>query len=166
MMIIKTRKPLSAPTPDDISKVEREIGRSLPSEYVDILKKLNGAYFESNEFDIPGGGSAGVRQFIPFKEITRNIGYMEQTEVSGYFPFAHAEGGNYVCISLRDGDYGCIYFWDHEIPGYEALSKVGNSLIVFLDSLRPFKVEDVYLDPARVKSVWVDPEFLKNLKDD
>ncbi|MBN3794271.1 SMI1/KNR4 family protein [Burkholderia sp. Ac-20392] len=165
-MIINTRKALTAPTLEDIAKVERKIGRVLPPEYIEILKKFNGAYFDSNAFDIPGGGGAGISQFIPFNEIYRNIGYMEQTEVSGYFPFAHAEGGNYVCISLHDGDYGCIYFWDHEVPGYEALSKIGNSLIVFLDSLRPFKVEEVYLDPARVKNVWVDPEFLKNLKDD
>lgn len=165
-MIIKTRNALPTPTPEAIAKVEHDIGRTLPSEYIEILKKLNGAYFDSNVFDIPGGGSSGIGQFIPFDKIHQNIGYMEQTEVSGYFPIAHAEGGNYVCISLHDGDYGCIYFWDHEVPGYEALSKIGGSLIVFLDSLRPFKAEEIYLDPARVKNVWVDPEFLKNLKDD
>lgn len=163
---IKTRDALPGPSSDVVSEVERKIGRPLPSEYVASLQTLNGAYFDPNEFSLPDGHNAGVPQFLPFNDVIQHMEYMEQTQVLGYLPIARAEGGNYVCLSLCDGDFGRVYFWDHEVPGYDAFSRIGDSLNEFLNSLRPFEIGDVFLDPARIKEVWVDPEFLKNLKKD
>ncbi|WP_167337724.1 SMI1/KNR4 family protein [Paraburkholderia heleia] len=152
-MKIKIRDALPEPSSYVVSEVERKIGRPLPNEYIKSLQTLNGAHFDLNEFSLPNGHSAGVTQFLPFDHVIRHMGYMKQTQVSGYAPIAHAEGGNYVCVSLKDGDFGQIYFFDHEIPGYDALSRVGDSLNEFLDSLREFKIDDVFLDPVRIKEV-------------
>lgn len=31
-----------------------------------------------------------------------------------FVPFATDHGGNQLCLSVREKDYGIIYFWDHE----------------------------------------------------
>lgn len=161
---IEARKALPAPSSDAIKNLEATIKVSLPQEYIDLLGTMNGAYIQENIFDIPGGNNAGVSQFIPFDKIIYCKSLIEQTGPKKFLPFAYASGGNYVCLSIKEREFGVVYFFDHEVPGMKALTKIAPSLSNFLDVLRPFSVDDVELDPNDVGEVWIDPDFLKQIK--
>nr|WP_302479065.1 SMI1/KNR4 family protein [Burkholderia lata] len=72
---------------------------------------------------------------------------MEQTGPKKFLPFAHTSGENYVCMPIKEREFGVVYFFDREVPGVKALTKIASSLSKFLDVLRPFSVDDVELDP-------------------
>lgn len=163
---IEARKALPAPSSDEIKNLEVAINATLPQEYIDLLKTMNGACVQENIFDIPGGNNAGVSQFIPFDKIIYCKSLIEQTGPKKFLPFAYASGGNYVCLSIKEREFGVVYFFDHEVPGVKALIKIALSLSKFLDVLRPFSVDDVKLDPNDVGEVWIDPDFLKQIKDE
>lgn len=163
-MDLEARNALPEPSADAIADLEAVLKVRLPQEYLDLLGRMNGAYIQGNIFDIPGGNNAGVSQFIPFDRVLYEKALMEQTGPTKFVPVAHASGGNYVCMSMKAGEFGSVYFFDHEIPGDKALTKVASNISQFLDMLRPFSVGDVKLDPDDVGEVWIDPDFLKQIK--
>ncbi len=40
-------------------------------------------------------------------------------------PIALAEGGNLVCLSVANDDFGSVHFWDHEAEAEEEGGVVG-----------------------------------------
>ncbi|PCE34001.1 hypothetical protein BZL54_02310 [Burkholderia ubonensis subsp. mesacidophila] len=155
---------MSAPSSDEILRVEAALGVRLPQEYLSLLGRMNGAFIQGKIFDIPGGNNAGVSQFVPFDKVLYEKSLVEQTGPTQFVPIAHASGGNYVCMSMKGNEFGSIYFFDHEIPGENAFAKVALNISQFLDMLRPFSVDDVRLDPNDVGEVWIAPDFLKKIK--
>ena len=73
-----------------------------------------------------------------------------------------------MCLSLRQEDYGAVFFWDHELESEQAiaaaLAKLNSSFDGFFASLRKFDPASVQLRPGQAEKAWIDPEFLKNLK--
>jgi len=163
-MDLEARNVLPGPSADAIAAFEAVLKVRLPQEYLDLVRKMNGAYVRSNIFAIPSGNNAGVSKFVPFDKALYEKSLMEQTGPTNFVPIAHASGGNYVCMSIKTSELGSIYFFDHEIPGEKALTKVAQSISQFLDMLRPFSVDDVQLDPNDDGEVWIDPDFLEKIK--
>ncbi|MDT4329063.1 SMI1/KNR4 family protein [Methylomonas sp. MED-D] len=142
--IIESAVPLSE---SDIERIEERIGIKLPSELKMFLLKSNGGkpkpdtvcfegeYFDSVAFFYGEEFRSYVSDLILSTENYRDL-------IPGhYLPFGESPGGNVYCLSLKDEDYGAVYYWDHEMANYdgepweENMTKLSNALSEFIDGL-------------------------------
>jgi hypothetical protein len=158
-----------------IENVEREFSRRLPDDYKQFLLEFNGGKPETNEFDVPATKTGSGVNFVYGILATGRDGDLVHEQrllkdrlPSGVIAIADAEGGNRVCLSLRNEDFGTVFFWDHELESEEdkaaGLAQVAVSFDGFFAQLRKFDPQNVQLQPGQVKHAWINPEFLKNLK--
>src|SRR5437899_11172991 len=98
-VFIPTTRPAS---PDSIANLEKELGLSLPKNYLLFLKEYDGAQPEDNVFSLGERNSAGVDQFIPASE---SIHVRDTTEgfPKDVLPIAHATSGNLVYLDPASG---------------------------------------------------------------
>jgi len=54
---------------------------------------------------------------------------------NSFFPIANDEGGNEICISLNENDYGKIYMWYRGMDGDNETKLLANSFKYFLNGL-------------------------------
>lgn len=54
---------------------------------------------------------------------------------SDFFPIANDEGGNEICISLNESNYGKVYMWYHGMDEEKETKLLANSLKEFLNGL-------------------------------
>jgi len=159
-MNINIRDSRTAPTKAEILAVENVLGIKINEEYLKFNQRYNGGVPESNIFKVPPNNESDIAEFLELKSIPQDA-YPIKDEVGKYIiPIAFDSCGNYICISNERND-GEIYFWDHELPEGEALTKLAPSFADFLDMVRPFDDSQITLEPGQVKSVWVSPELLK-----
>lgn len=144
---------------NDISALEKTLGIVLSIGFKAFLKEYDGAEPESNIFQINNTNNSGVNEFIPVQMILKEREHIENIPPRA-FPFAYAEGGNYLILDLNDKED--VLFWDHETA---ELIKLSNSFEEFLSDLQPFSVNDVVLESGEVGNVWIDPDFLKDNPD-
>lgn len=119
MKFIETEKSINQ---DVIEKLEELFGYKLPKEYITHLLKYNGGRCEPNIFSFKENGklsSSNVDWFLALYggENDNMFSYLKDFKdvLPKYFlPIAHDSGGNLICISCRDEDFGTIYFWNHE----------------------------------------------------
>jgi hypothetical protein len=139
----------------DINAIEEFIGLVFPNEYKEHLLKYNGGQCYPNVFKfiendyksdsmidwflaIYDGKDDNLKEYIKIYKIDQN------RLPKHILPISHDPGGNLICISCGEKDYGFIYFWDHEkedldsdtnLPTLNNLYFVANSLNEFLNSL-------------------------------
>lgn len=141
---------------DEIGKVEELVGLRLPKEYKEHLLKYNGGRCEPNEFYFVENGvrtSSCVHFFLAIYdgEYDNLIDYVETYKLEEkrmpqhIFPIAHDPGGNLICLSCGEVDYGCAYFWNHEMEvdykkssdnDYSNLYLIEKSFDQFIKSLK------------------------------
>ena len=140
--------------PDDIKRYENELGVTFPKEYVDFILEYNGGTpDETRAFDFIDSSTnsmnnTDIRNFFVFYENGEpthddimHVNWLmkeEETIPEWLFAFCEDSGGNPVCMSMRDDDYGTIYFCDHEIEGddgYYLMSRVADSFDEFISML-------------------------------
>lgn len=131
--------------------------------FLELVSNHNGASLDPNTFYISANNSSGVNRIIAIEKIAYETSLIDPVIAESFFPFAYAEGGNYLCLSKKSQDTA-VYFLDHEIEGGKALTKVANSLNEFFSELEPIESSGP-VKSARIKSVWIDPAFLKELQD-
>jgi hypothetical protein len=144
---------------------EKHLPKVLPDEYRDFLKQCNGGSMddENNAFYIQGipgftktrKGDEGIVAW--FDSLNPNKEEGEEDLLSQYLslrgkgvfpdyclPIGSDYGGNLLLLSLGETDYGCIYFWDHELgwdevgslePDYSHCYHAANSFTELIDSL-------------------------------
>lgn len=130
---------------EKISALEAKLTHTLPSDYREFLKRTNGGIPEPYEHP---NEDVWVTMFLGI-DVEQSLDNLAAFVVdigsrfpTGILPIAHSEGGNLICISLRAHDYGCIYFWDHELEsdeGYfdENLTRLATDFNTFLADLTP-----------------------------
>ena len=162
-MMIKLTKVKNTPSHNDIKDVELKLGYRLPQSFLDVLPEINGAKPDLNEFDVPGEESqSGVTEFLEFSKIPEAAKISDLAMLGNIFPIAIAEGGDKICISADQEDFGAVLFWDHErVQQRKDLMLIANSLDVFLDLLRPVDASEIKIVPGQVKKAWINPNFLK-----
>jgi|CXWL01.1.fsa_nt_gi hypothetical protein len=138
----------------DLDVLESAVASPLDDAFREFVRLNDGGVPEPNVFMVADDIDASVSQFIPTKEIDAERRNIENLP-NGSFPFAWAEGGNYLILD-RDGQ---VFFWDHEEPDRRHL--VANGFDRFLNLLEPPPV--VTLQPGQVKEAWIDPDFLKRI---
>ena len=142
-----------------IAAIESSINCVLCNSFKVFVQENDGAEPETNIFTVRRGQESGVNRFIPAAEIPAERTRIENIPEKAY-PFAWAEGGNYVFID--EAKNGNVFFWDHENP--EAVTFLASDFRAFLDLLEPFDAASIQLKPGQLKKAWIDPEFLKRLK--
>lgn len=159
----------------DIRQLEAQLGVTLPHEFRAFLLSTNAARPESNAFPVGKSGRHGsVQTFLGLgAEVTANLGEKMVAFAGrlpkGVLPIAEAEAGDLICLGIKGGRQGVVYYWDHELEGLgvrKALRPVSKSFGDFLAGLTPFSTEDVDASGVTVTRAWIDPEFLRSLNKD
>jgi hypothetical protein len=176
-MPIATIKPNAKIDASDLAHFEASLGFQLPPDYRAFLLSYNGGTVEPNTFSIRSGDSgSGVRAFFGLFEEARpgDLRYenslMKARVAEGVMIIGSADGGNFVCVSLRQDTFGQIYFWDHEfeedegtVASFSNLFLIGASFREFLQKLSPFNPDQLKLQGTQVKRRWINPSFLRSL---
>jgi cell wall assembly regulator SMI1 len=141
-------------TIEQIEQVENLVGLKFPPEYKQHLLLYNGGHPEPCVFDFFEKGAITQSDVAWFLAVYDgeysnladfiNIYKIDENRLPKFFvPIASDSVGNLICISCGPDDYGCIYFWDHELEetvlndNHQNVIKVSDSLISFLDGLKP-----------------------------
>ena len=134
-----------------LRELESRFNIILPDEYRQFILINNGGTPMPNVFefiDTEGKKSNSlVHYFLAiydgngFDNIEQNyLLYISEKRIpSDIFPIAEDPFGNMVCVSVASGDYGKVYFWDHELEfedNYGNLSLIANSFNEFIHKLK------------------------------
>lgn len=138
-----------------IEEIEKLIGLKFPVPYKNHLLSHNGGQCIPNSFDFYEDGRMSQSsidwflaiydgEFDNLSEYIKTYKLDEKRMPSHMIPIAHDPGGNLICISCGNSDYGFIYFWDHEKEtdyadsddeDYSNLHFIANSFHEFLEKL-------------------------------
>jgi hypothetical protein len=132
---------------EELSQIESYFNINLPIAYKEFLLKNNGGSPTLHDYKIGGEYFDDVGWFFCIRNSetthdlkTENV-EMENRIPNHYFCIAISFGGNIICLSLKEKEYGFVYRWDHEIENYDGnpwednMLAVAASLPDFLDML-------------------------------
>ncbi|GAB3503497.1 SMI1/KNR4 family protein [Emticicia fontis] len=131
----------------EIASLEKRLNTTLPSQYREHILKYNGGFPNKECFNTQGGGRSKIHYFYSiydgkysnFEKSFKTFKVIEKRMLSHIFPIAYDDGGNQICISTDDKDYGAIYFWNHEEetdePSYDNMYLIAKSFNDFLNCL-------------------------------
>jgi len=116
MIIRSTSKKV---TLSDISEFEAAWNIRLPESYINFLLQYNGGTPEPNNFLITDWDLEGmVDTFYGLHEGVYGLNYNNRVfkdRIPDHcITIGTDPGGNQICLSLGESNYGYIYFWDHE----------------------------------------------------
>jgi cell wall assembly regulator SMI1 len=149
----QTENPINAKQLDDLESI---LGLKLPQDYRQHLLQHNGGQCSPNGFTflekekqsescidwflaIYDGKYDNLHKYIDIYKID------EKRLPTHIVPIAHDPGGNLICISCGSGDYGAVYFWDHEKEvdystaddsNYSNLFLIAPSFTLLIDGLK------------------------------
>jgi len=138
-----------------ILELENQLQIELPQDYKDFMLANNGGTpeedwaFDFVELDPSKITSSIIQEFmIIYAEETMEVndlraGYVALVESGqipkALLPIAEDPGGNLICISVSEKDYGRVYFGNHELEvpetGYIVMSLIANSFSEFIAKL-------------------------------
>ena len=153
---VKATKPVGEA---ELLRAEASLAVSIPEGYRAFLEATDGGRPNEGTFS----PNIGVTEFLGAWEIVSVRSRLRGRLAETLLPIAGAEGGNYICISVAEGQEGAIYFWDHQLEEDGATERLAASFDDFVSQLRKLAPQD--LPPHRVLSVEIDPEFLKMVRE-
>ncbi|MFD3511051.1 SMI1/KNR4 family protein [Nocardia sp. NPDC058666] len=126
----------------EVDRLAKHLDTVLPGEYRTYLLESDGGWLEDNDQAIDEIFGVGAN-------IGEGISIWDQLEVydgrvpKWLLPIARDSYGNLIALSLRLGDLGTVWFWDHEEEGddealpptCENISMISSSWTEFLDGL-------------------------------
>jgi SMI1 / KNR4 family (SUKH-1) len=164
-------------TQQAVEEAERLLEVKIPDEYrLFLLQESNGGrpedcIFTRDEWPQPGVdeflgvGLGGDSDLVTIYE--RYSGRMP----SWCLPIADPAGGDWLCLSLREGDRGTVFFWFHEEEADEGepaternLYRIADGFDDFLYGLVPMHEAEVEIDESQVGRSWIDPEFREEMR--
>ena len=127
------------PTKEQLESFEDDNGICLPDEFKSFLLVQNPISVEEIYFH-SGGVTYGLNGFFPFGKgdgvtLQRSFANLEEFYGGNYIGFADDFGGWEYVLSLKEEDYGKVYFcrMDKEID--KALTLVADNLVDFINGL-------------------------------
>ena len=147
LTIKRSREPLQE---QDITRVEAELGYSLPPQYRRFLLQHNGGRPHPDAFliaDNPVDDHGLVDMFLCVKpgdlyHIVAWAARYRSRIPAELLPIAVDPGGNLICLATQGERTGKVYFWDHEEetpegndPGTDNIYVIAGSFDSFLASL-------------------------------
>lgn len=150
---------------NEIIKIENKYGFEFPQDYREFLLKFGNSSFESNSYfhsieRTPYATEDNLDSINVFYGLDNDDNDLaEQVEIyldripKAIIPIAEAEGGNIICIGVKDEINGKIFYWDHENE-YKAKLMLGMKLTVDINEYW----ENVYIV---AESFW---DFIMSFK--
>jgi cell wall assembly regulator SMI1 len=136
--IKESAKPLDE---DALEQCEKDLGVRMPDQFRSFLLKHNGGRPTPACFDFRDSeGGSTIQWFHGISEdynksLLRKSRMFHERIPQGLLPIASDDGGNQICISVRETDYGKIYLWDHEDPDPDNIIVVADTFDEFLAGL-------------------------------
>lgn len=126
-----------------LDQLEDEVGLHLPDEYRRYLLQQDGGRLENNSQAIKSFFGLGAD--VPeHRSMWAKLETYHDRLPPWLLPVASDAFGNLLAISLRPGDLGSIWFWDHEReapegepPTEDNIELKAPGLQAFLESLQP-----------------------------
>ncbi|MEV4416516.1 SMI1/KNR4 family protein [Catellatospora sp. NPDC049609] len=139
-----TYKREAPPAPEsDVARLEHRIRRSLPADYRAYLLNQDGGRPITNDKAVKE--IFGIREDAPdWANMWDKLDIFHGRYPAWLLPVAQDEYGNLFALSLREQDFGSVWFWDHEEeadegepPSEDNIEKWADSWTEFLASLQP-----------------------------
>jgi len=148
--MLKFNKTGVPPTAEEISELEAKIGHKLPQQFTDFICNPESGVVYPNSYQIvPADNLAQtegeLRDFEPFKNFANGFHMISKEYTTPpLLPFAFTSCGDHICICIDEarGDYGAVYFLDHEFDA--SFSLIGSSFDEFAASLRPRDTSNIH----------------------
>jgi cell wall assembly regulator SMI1 len=142
-MAVGYRRQAGPAAPEDVSRLEQQVGRPLPDAYRSYLLAQDGGRLEANSDAVKE--IFGIGTDAPdWANMWRKLKVFAGRVPSWLLPVAQDEYGNLFAISLRDQDFGSVWFWFHEEeanedepPSEENITQRAPGWTEFLEGLRP-----------------------------
>lgn len=142
--------------------LENEIKAHLPSDYRWFLQHYGAVYFEglaySSREPSPWASDNGLESLDYLfglggseLNILDELKMFQNVGPEGFLPIGGSEGGNLVCVDLREA--GQIYTWDHEAG---SVFLAAASFSDFLDTW----LDDPSEPDPKVKDFWLSDDLL------
>jgi cell wall assembly regulator SMI1 len=134
----------AGPAPDTaVARLERQLGRPLPTAYRDYLRQHDGGRLVDNSEGV--NEIFGIGPEAPdWASLWQKLDLYAERVPAWLLPVASDALGNLFAVSLRDQDRGSVWFWDHEREADEDEPPVENNVArraadwrSFLTSLGP-----------------------------
>lgn len=127
----------------DVERLERRIGRELPADYRTYLLERDGGRPVGNDEALKE--IFGVREDAPdWSNMWDKLDIFADRVPPWLLPVAQDEYGNLFALSLREQDFGSVWFWDHEEEADEGepaseenIEQRAESWTAFLAGLEP-----------------------------
>jgi cell wall assembly regulator SMI1 len=127
-------------SPELIAQLEARIGHALPDDYRAYLLGQDGGRLDSNDGAV--NTVFGLGDVPDWASMWAVLDTYRGRVPAWLLPVADDEYGNLYAISLRPGDFGSVWFWDHEEeadegepPSEENLTWKSGSWVGFLQGL-------------------------------
>lgn len=129
----------------DISYLRTMVSHSIPTEYIEFIKKYNGGVPDPDSFNINEINDAStINRFLGVKKEKNQDGdifyfikvYKDRVP-SEYLPIAYDVGGNLILIRLGHDD-AKVFFWDHELESDEGKKPTIDNIYHLSDSINEF----------------------------
>ena len=132
---------------EDLDRIEQKFHVKIPAEVREHYLMYNGGYPERAVFTDKNGEEYIVGWFIPIRRgkgrsIEKTLGLLREDDgviPEWLIPFADEDGGNLFCFSVRESDFGTIYYYEHEFEygedPEEHVTCLAESLTAFINSL-------------------------------
>lgn len=109
-------------TQQDILSLEKNLGASLPDDFVNFLTKHNGGEPEQSYISFDGESINVKGDEISFfygidtgsEDILKSFTILKTRNPEGLVPIADTAAGNFFLISIRDDSFGHVFYRDHE----------------------------------------------------
>lgn len=118
---------------DNVNEFEKITNIKLPQDYIELIKKYNGARPSLKLFKTVSGVEHVVKAILSYnKEDRENIfktyDWIKEQLPINFVPIASDPAGNYICYN-KDFE---LYYWEHETTNVE---KIADSFSDFINNL-------------------------------
>lgn len=132
---------------EDLDRIEQKFHAKIPKEIREHCLAYNGGYPPKPIFTDKNGVEYSVDLFIPVwdgkkrsMEKTLELLRADDNVIPDWLiPFAEEGGGNLFCFSVRESDFGAIYYYDHEFEygedPEEHITWLAESITAFINAL-------------------------------
>lgn len=163
---------------DIIDKIEHNYNVNLPLEYKEFLIEYGGSFIKENKMYQPIENSPvtpddGFESMAVFFGVTKESSYNIEMAMQTYkeslgsdvIPIADADGGDLICLGLKDENRDKVYYWYHEEEkidkhGKDYLYLVANSFKEFILTFTTHeRKSNVNLDDIEI---FLDEDLLKD----
>ncbi len=131
---------------EDLDCIEQKFQVKIPAAVREHYLIYNGGYPQKPVFTDKNENTYVVDWFIPVsgkkeRSVENTLRLLREDEgiPDWLIPFADEDGGNLFCFSVREADYGAIYYYDHEFEygenPEEHVTCLAESIVTFINSL-------------------------------